>query len=104
VLARLHLVAPENVDGAAPGDGHQPCAGIGWHARPWPFGEGDNKRVLRQLLCTIDVAHDAGKARDEARPFNAKGRFYCAVGFACHTAFSINAAGEASWRQRMTSG
>ena len=60
-----------------------------------PLGQGDDQRVLRQLLGTIDGPHDAGQARDEPGPLNAKGRFDRLVRFACgHTAFSAKAAGE----------
>ncbi len=62
VLALAHLVAPDRVDGAAFGDGHQPGAGIGRNAGPRPFGQGDDQRVLRQFLGQVDIAHDAGQA------------------------------------------
>ena len=97
VLALAHLVAPEGVDGAALGGGHQPGAGIGRNAGPRPFGEGDDQRVLRQFLGQVDIAHHAGQARDEPGPFNAKGRFDRLVRLACgHAAFSAKAAGETS--------
>ena len=99
MLALAHLVAPEGVDGAPFGDGHQPGARIGRNAGPRPFGEGDDQRVLRQLLGKVDIPHHAGQARDEPGPFNAKGRFDCCrlVRLACgHTAFSAKAAGETS--------
>ncbi len=56
MLARPHPVAPDGVDGAAPGGGHQPRAGIGRHAGPGPLGERDDQRVLRQFLGPVDVA------------------------------------------------
>ncbi len=56
--------------------------------------EGDDQRVLRQLLGKVDIPHHAGQARDEPGPFNAKGRFDRLVRLACgHTAFSAKAAG-----------
>ena len=63
--------------------------------------EGDDQRVLRQLLGTVDIPHHAGQARDEPGPFNAKGRFDCLafplMRLACgHTALSAKAAGETS--------
>ena len=64
--------------------------------------EGDDQRVLRQLLGKVDIPHHAGQARDEPGPFNAKGRF-CdrLVRLACgHTAFSAKAAGETSTARR----
>ena len=87
VLALAHLVAPEGVDGAALGDGHQPGTRIGRDADLRPFAQGDDQRVLRQLLGKVDIPHHSGQARDEPGPFNAKGRLYCLVCFACgHTA------------------
>ena len=71
--------------------------------------EGDDQRVLRQLLGKIDIPHHAGQARDEPGPFNAKGRLYCLMRFrlvrvACgHTAFSAKAAGETSRLPRRSS-
>jgi hypothetical protein len=50
LLALAHLVAPEGVDGAPFGDGHQPRSGIGRNAGPRPLGQGDDQRVLCQLL------------------------------------------------------
>ena len=102
VLALAHLAVPEGVQGAPFGDGHQPGSGIVRNAGPRPLGQGDDQRVLRQLLGTVDIPHDAGQARDEPGPFNAKGRLDCLMGFrlvrvACgHTAFSAKAAGETS--------
>ena len=63
------------------------------NAGPRPFRQGDDQRVLRQLLGQVDISHHAGEARDEPRPFNAKGRFYCSISFRLvrlargHTAF-----------------
>src|SRR5262249_21761201 len=97
VLALAHPVAPEGVDGAPLGDGHQPRARIGRNADLRPFGQGDHQRVLRQLLGQIDTPHHAGQTRDEPGPFNAKRRFDRLVRLACgHTAFSAKAAGETS--------
>ena len=81
MLALAHLVAPEGVDGAPFGDGHQPGSRIVRNAGPRPLGQGDDQRVLRQLLGTIDIPHDAGQARDEPGPFDAKGRLYCLMSF-----------------------
>ena len=62
--------------------------GLAGNADPRPFGEGDDQRVLRQLLGTIDISHDAGQARDQPGPFDAKGRFYGLMRFPrAHTAF-----------------
>jgi hypothetical protein len=66
--------------------------GIGRNADPRPFGQGDDQRVLRQLLGKVDIPHHAGQARDEPGPFNAKGRFDHLVRLACgHTSFSAKA-------------
>src|SRR6185503_6338145 len=86
--------------GAPFGDGHQPGSRIVRNAAARPLREGDNQRVLRQFLGTIDIPHDAGQARDEPGPFDPKRRLYCSISFrlvrlACgHTAFSAKAAGE----------
>ena len=97
VLALAHLVAPEGIDRATFGDGHQPGARIGRNAGGRPLGQRDDQRVLRQLLGTIDIPDDAGQARNEPGPFNAKGRFDRLVRFPCgHTAFSAKAAGQTS--------
>ncbi len=50
MLARLHLLAADAVDGASFGDGHQPGARIGGNAGFWPFGECDQQRILCQFL------------------------------------------------------
>jgi len=100
VLGGLHPVAPEGVDGAAFGEGHQPGAGFGGNAGLRPFGEGRGQRVLRQLLGEVDIAGQAGEARDEPRPFNAEGRLDCAMDFGSgHTAFSAKGGGETSRAQ-----
>ena len=55
------------------------------------------KRVLRQLLGTVDIAHQPGQARDEPGPLDAKGRLDRLVRLARgHPAFSARAAGETS--------
>jgi hypothetical protein len=105
VLALAHLVAPEGVDGAAFGDGHQPGARISRDAGLRPFGEGDDQRVLRRIVGKVDIPHHAGQARDEPGPFSAKGRFDRLVRLACgHTAFLAKAAGETSRLQPTVSG
>ena len=59
--------------------------------------EGDDQRVLRQFLGKVDIAHDAGQARDEPGPFNAKDRFDRLMRLACgHAALSAKAISEAS--------
>ena len=89
MFALTHLVATDRVDGAAFGGGHQPRAGIGRNAGPRPFGQGNDQSILRQFLCKVDIAHDAGQTRDEPGPFNAKSRFDRLVRLACsHAALS----------------
>jgi len=105
VLALAHLVAPEGVDGAPFGGGHQPGTRIGRDSGPRPFGEGNDQHVLRQLLGKVDIPYHAGQAGDEPRPFNAKGPFDRLVRLACgHTAFSAKAAGWTSQIQPTVSG
>jgi hypothetical protein len=97
VLARAQLVATDRVDGAAFGNRHQPSAGIGRNTGPGPFGQGDDQGVLRQFLCKVDIAHEAGQTRDEPGPFNAKNRFDRLVRLACrHAALSAKATRETS--------
>ena len=97
MLALAHLVATDRVDGAAFGGCHQPSAGIGRDAGPGPFGQGNDQGILRQFLCKVDIAHDAGQTRDEPGPFNAEDRFDRLVRLACsHAALSAKAIREAS--------
>ena len=57
VLALAHLVAPEGVDGAAFGDGHQPGARIGRDAGLRPFGRG--RRPARPAPAPRQGRHSA---------------------------------------------
>ena len=105
VLAFAHLVATDCVDGAPFGGCHQPGAGIGRYAGPGPFGKGDYQGVLRQFLCTVDIAHQPSQARDEPGPFDAKSRFNRPVRFPCgHAALSARAIRQARWPRPTGSG
>jgi hypothetical protein len=105
MLALAHPVATDRVDGAAFGGSRQPGARIGGNAGPRSFGERDDQGVLRQFLCTVDVADDPGQARDEPRPFNPENRFDRPVSLACgHAALSAKAISEASRPPRTVSG
>src|SRR5215213_1513354 len=88
--------------GAPFGDAHQPGSRIVRNAGPRPLGQGDDQCVLRQFFGNIDIPYEAGQARDEPGPFDAKGHLYWSMDFRLvhvpcgHTAFSANAAGETS--------
>jgi hypothetical protein len=85
------------VDGAAFGGCHQPSAGIGRDAGPGPFGHSNDQGFLRQVLCKVDIAHDAGQTSDEPGPFNAENRVDRLVHLACGcAALSATAMREAS--------
>lgn len=73
VVAFAHDVAPERVDGAALGGGHQPGAGIARDAGPRPFGQGGDERILRELLGAIDVAQQPDESGDQPPPLGADG-------------------------------
>lgn len=49
----VHPVAPQRIDGAPPGEGHQPGARIGRNADPRPFGQGDDQRILNGPSMTV---------------------------------------------------
>jgi hypothetical protein len=70
MLALLHLPAPEEVDGAAPGGGHEPRAGLLGEARRRPLLERGHQRVLRQVLRDPDVADDARESADDLGGFD----------------------------------
>ncbi len=65
VLALDQLLAPQPIDGAMLGGGHQPGARLVRDARLRPLLERGDERVLRQLLGEADVAHHARETGDE---------------------------------------
>jgi hypothetical protein len=73
-LAGVVLAAPDQVDGAAPGGGHEPGARIVGHAVPGPLFQGRDHRVLREFLGDADVPDQAGDAGDDARGLQAEDR------------------------------
>jgi hypothetical protein len=84
VLALAHPVAPEGVDGAAFGDGHQPGAPIGRDAGLRPFGEGDDhptaEWTLQQFRMIVAddqphrfVIHDRDTIYSDGRSLTAMG-------------------------------
>src|SRR5277367_5456497 len=70
VLALQPRVAPEMINRAMLGCGHQPCAGIIRHARLRPLLQRGNQSVLRQILGDADVAHHPREAGDNPGGFN----------------------------------
>jgi hypothetical protein len=80
VLALDQLCAAQAVDGAVPGGGHQPGAGLVGDAGARPPLQGGNQGVLRQLLGETHIAHHAGEAGDQLRPLDAEHRLDGAMG------------------------
>src|SRR5690242_4124878 len=71
VLAVEHLAAPQPVDSAMLGGGHEPGARIVGHARRGPLLERREQRLLRQILRQPDIpAHHARETRDEPGGFD----------------------------------
>ena len=65
VLAFQPLAPTQAVEGAVLGRGHEPGARVVGHARLRPALEGDDERVLGQLLGHADIADDAREPSDE---------------------------------------
>ncbi len=65
-LAGVGLPAPDQVDGAAAGGGHEPGAGVVGHAVPGPLLQGGDQGVLREFLGDADVPDEPGHAGDHA--------------------------------------
>ena len=70
-LAGVVLPAPDQVDGAVPGGGHEPGARVVGHTVPRPLLQGGDQRVLGEFLGDADVADDAGDGGDDARGLDA---------------------------------
>ncbi len=78
-LARLHLiahllvlvihqlVAAEVIDAAAPGDRHQPRAGIARDAFGRPLLESRDERILRKIFGEADVAAHSSEGGNQSR-------------------------------------
>ena len=64
-LAPVHVGAPQAVDRAVLGGGHEPGARVVRDARLRPLLQRRHERLLREVLGEADVAHEAGEARDE---------------------------------------
>ena len=80
VLALEELLASQQVDRAALGGGHQPCAGPIGHAGPWPVLERLDQRILGEVLGRAHIAHHAREARDEPRRLDPPDRVDGAMG------------------------
>ena len=66
-LAREGLVAPDQVDAAPLGGGHQPRARVARHPVARPLLQRGDQRVLRQLLGHPYVVHQPGQSGDQPR-------------------------------------
>ena len=76
---------------------HRFCAGSCGRERERCASAADTKIILRKFLGKVDIAHDAGEARDEPCPFNAKSSFDRPVRLAySHAALSAKAIRQAS--------
>jgi hypothetical protein len=67
-LALEGALAADPVDGAIPGNGHDPRAGLRGDAVAWPALDGECEGVLDGLLGAVEVAEDAGQYGDCAPP------------------------------------
>ena len=66
-LALMDLRAAKPVDPPMLGRGHEPRARVVRDARLRPLLQRGNQRLLSEVLCEPDVAHQAGDARDQPR-------------------------------------
>ena len=66
-LALVDLRAPQPVDAAMLGGGHEPGARVVRDARLRPLLKRGDERLLGKVLGERDVAHQAGNARDQPR-------------------------------------
>ena len=82
VLAFEHRAAPEVIDGAMFGRGHEPSAGIIRHAGARPLFESGDQRILRELFCDAHIAHDAREPGDHFGGFHAPNGVNRRVGLA----------------------
>ena len=64
---------PESVDGAAPGGGRDPGAGVVGDAIARPVLERRHERVLDRVLGQVEVAEDADQAGERAAGFPSEG-------------------------------
>ena len=80
MLARMHAVAAEQVDGAPFGRGHQPGAGPIGHAAAGPFGKRGDQGILGELLGQRDVTDHPGEPGDQPRLLDPEDRFDGAIG------------------------
>ena len=79
-LARVQRTPPQLVDRTMLRRRHEPGRRVVRYPRDGPLLERGHERILRELLGSPDVAHDAGEACDETRGFDAPDGFDCAVG------------------------
>src|SRR6266850_7778206 len=80
MLALEKLVAPEMIESAVLGGGHQPGARVVGDARPGPGLERGEESVLRELLGEADVARHAREAGDDFRRLDPPDRVDRAMG------------------------
>jgi len=81
VLPLEHLVPAEVIDGPMFGGGHEPRAGIAWHAGRGPLLERGKERVLREILGDADVPDNAGETGDDFRRLHLPDCLDGALGF-----------------------
>jgi len=84
LLALQALPAPQAVNRPVLRDGHEPGAGVVWHAGLGPPLQRGDERVLRQLLGQSDIAHHPRQSRDEAGGLDPPDRLNGALSIETH--------------------
>jgi hypothetical protein len=79
MFSRQHFPAPQLIQRAVLGGGHQPGSGVFRNARFEPLLERREQRILGQLLGQPHVAHDASQARDDASRLDVPNRAHGAM-------------------------
>lgn len=66
VLSLEQLVATERINRPMLRGSHEPGAGVPWYAGHRPLLECGNERILREILCETDIAHDPNETGNES--------------------------------------